>query len=209
VPYAPVLKYFVAGGKSKVLFYGVASVSGQRAAVCSCAVLPLFASIYTRAAGIVPVTAFLYSGPVINVLAIILTSRVLSPPLGIARAVGATVFSIVLQGLLGSGVDQGPALAVLLAGTSPTNSPSVNSCKKVQKDAGQTDSSLLFTEKRGDHGHLPGQRRHVLPETGSGLPDGGRLPAQRRRQFGPRGLPPGTGSGSDCLPRPTIPGPAF
>jgi len=98
VSQAAVLKYFGAGA-NKVLSYGVASVSGSVLAVCSCTVLPLFAGIYTRGAGIGPATAFLYSGPAINVLAIILTARVLGLPLGIARAAGAVVFSIVI-GLL-------------------------------------------------------------------------------------------------------------
>ena len=93
-----VLKYFGAGA-NKVLSYGVASVSGSVLAVCSCTVLPLFAGIYTRGAGIGPATAFLYSGPAINVLAIILTARVLGFEMGLARAVGAVVFSIII-GLL-------------------------------------------------------------------------------------------------------------
>jgi uncharacterized membrane protein YraQ (UPF0718 family) len=77
----------------------VASVSGTILAVCSCTVLPLFAGIYTRGAGIGPATAFLYSGPAINVLAIILTARVLGLQLGAGRAIGAVVFSVVI-GLL-------------------------------------------------------------------------------------------------------------
>ena len=93
-----VLKYFGAGA-NKVLSYGVASVSGSVLAVCSCTVLPLFAGIYTRGAGIGPATAFLYSGPAINVLAIILTARVLGFEMGLARAIGAVVFSIII-GLL-------------------------------------------------------------------------------------------------------------
>jgi len=93
-----VLKYLGAKA-SKVLAYGVASISGTILAVCSCTVLPLFAGIYTRGAGIGPATAFLYSGPAINVLAIILTARVLGWELGVGRAVGAVVFSVVV-GLL-------------------------------------------------------------------------------------------------------------
>ncbi|MHC4295247.1 MAG: permease, partial [Planctomycetota bacterium] len=81
---------------NKLLAYGVASVSGSILAVCSCTVLPLFAGIYRMGAGIGPATAFLYSGPAINVLAIILTARVLGAKLGIARAVGAIVFSVVI-----------------------------------------------------------------------------------------------------------------
>ncbi len=83
----------------KVGAYPVAAVSGTILAVCSCTVLPLFASIHKRGAGLGPATAFLYSGPAINVLAIILTARVLGTELGIARAVGAIVFAVVI-GLL-------------------------------------------------------------------------------------------------------------
>jgi uncharacterized membrane protein YraQ (UPF0718 family) len=81
---------------NKLLAYGVASVSGTILAVCSCTVLPLFAGIYTRGAGIGPATTFLYSGPAINVLAIILTAKVLGAKIGLARAVGAVVFSVVI-----------------------------------------------------------------------------------------------------------------
>ncbi len=92
---AAVMKYFGAQAR-KILSYSVASVSGTILAVCSCTVLPLFAGIYKRGAGIGPATAFLYSGPAINVLAIILTARVLGPELGIARAVGAIIFSVII-----------------------------------------------------------------------------------------------------------------
>lgn len=98
VSQAAVLKYFGAAAK-KMLSYSVASVSGTVLAVCSCTVLPLFAGIYTRGAGIGPATAFLYSGPAINVLAIILTARVLGWELGLARAIGAVLFAI-FTGLL-------------------------------------------------------------------------------------------------------------
>ncbi|MBD3277358.1 MAG: hypothetical protein GF388_03575 [Candidatus Aegiribacteria sp.] len=90
-----VMKYLGAGAK-KVVAYAVASVSGSVLAVCSCTVLPLFAGIYKRGAGLGPATAFLYSGPAINVLAIILTARILGLGLGVARAVGAVVFSVVI-----------------------------------------------------------------------------------------------------------------
>jgi uncharacterized protein len=93
-----VMKYLGARA-NKGLAYGVASVSGSVLAVCSCTVLPLFAGICRMGAGLGPACAFLYSGPAINVLAIILTARVLGPSLGIARAVGAVVFSIII-GLL-------------------------------------------------------------------------------------------------------------
>ena len=95
---AAVLKYFGAGA-NRFLSYTVASVSGSVLAVCSCTVLPLFAGIYSRGAGIGPAVAFLYSGPAINVLAIILTARVLGWKLGLARAIAAVVFAII-TGLL-------------------------------------------------------------------------------------------------------------
>ncbi len=90
-----VIKYLGAGA-NKFVAYGVASVSGTVLAVCSCTVLPLFAGINKRGAGLGPATTFLYSGPAINVLAIVLTARVLGLELGLARAVGAIVFSIVI-----------------------------------------------------------------------------------------------------------------
>jgi len=98
VSQASVLKYFGATA-NKILSYSVASVSGTVLAVCSCTVLPLFAGIYMRGAGIGPATAFLYSGPAINVLAIVLTARILGWQLGLARAVGAVLFAVIV-GLL-------------------------------------------------------------------------------------------------------------
>ncbi len=80
----------------KPLAYGVASVSGTILAVCSCTVLPLFKGIYRKGAGIGPAVAFLYSGPAINILAIVLTAKVLGLQLGVARAAGAIVFSILI-----------------------------------------------------------------------------------------------------------------
>jgi uncharacterized protein len=92
---ASVLKYF--GAKAnKILSYGVASVSGTILAVCSCTVLPLFSGIYKRGAGLGPAIAFLYSGPAINVLAIVLTARILGLEMGVARVVGAIIFAIVI-----------------------------------------------------------------------------------------------------------------
>jgi hypothetical protein len=92
---ASVMRYL--GPKAnKAMAYGVASVSGTILAVCSCTVLPLFGGIWMRGAGLGPATAFLYSGPAINVLAIVMTARILGLELGAARAVGAVVFSVVV-----------------------------------------------------------------------------------------------------------------
>jgi uncharacterized membrane protein YraQ (UPF0718 family) len=95
VSQASVMKY-LSTGANKVIAYGVASVSGSILAVCSCTVLPLFAGIYKMGAGLGPATTFLYSGPAINVLAIILTARVLGMEIGVARAAGAVLFGIVI-----------------------------------------------------------------------------------------------------------------
>lgn len=93
-----VMKYL--GAKAnKVLAYGVASISGGILAVCSCTILPLFAGIHRMGAGLGPASTFLYSGPAINIMAIVLTAKVLGIELGIARAVGAILFSIII-GLL-------------------------------------------------------------------------------------------------------------
>ncbi|HBI27740.1 MAG: permease [Syntrophaceticus sp.] len=93
-----VIKYF--GGEAKQwVAYLVGSVSGAVLAVCSCTVLPLFGGIYKRGAGLGPAIAFLYSGPAINILAIVFTARVLGWELGIARVVGAVIFALVI-GLL-------------------------------------------------------------------------------------------------------------
>ncbi len=84
----------------KIVAYGVASVSGTILAVCSCTVLPIFKGIYKKGAGIGPAVSFLYSGPAINILAIVLTAKVLGLQLGLARAVGAVVFSVVIGFLM-------------------------------------------------------------------------------------------------------------
>jgi len=99
VSQSAVIKYFGAGTQ-KWISYLVASVSGTILAVCSCTILPLFSGIHKRGAGLGPAITFLYSGPAINILAIILTARILGFELGIARVVGAVVFSIVIGGLM-------------------------------------------------------------------------------------------------------------
>ncbi|MBE0477498.1 permease [Candidatus Aerophobetes bacterium] len=90
-----ILKYF-GPSANKFLSYAIASVAGTVLAVCSCTILPLFSGIYTMGAGIGPATTFLYSGPAINLLAIIYSARLLGIELGIARAIGAVGFSIII-----------------------------------------------------------------------------------------------------------------
>lgn len=90
-----VIKYF--GAKAKIwMAYTVAAVSGTILAVCSCTILPLFSSIHKRGAGLGPAIAFLYSGPAINILAIILTARILGFEMGMARFIGAVTFSVLI-----------------------------------------------------------------------------------------------------------------
>jgi len=95
VSQASVIKYFGAQAK-KWVAYTVAAVSGTILAVCSCTILPLFSSIHKRGAGLGPAIAFLYSGPAINILAIILTARILGFEMGLARTIGAVLFSVVI-----------------------------------------------------------------------------------------------------------------
>lgn len=95
VSQASIIKYFGAKAK-KWVAYTVAAVSGTILAVCSCTVLPLFSSIHKRGAGLGPAIAFLYSGPAINILAIILTARILGLEMGVARTVGAVSFSVLI-----------------------------------------------------------------------------------------------------------------
>jgi uncharacterized membrane protein YraQ (UPF0718 family) len=90
-----ILKY-LATRANKFLSYSIAAVSGSVLSVCSCTILPLFGSIYKRGAGIGPATALLYSGPAINVLAIVMTARILGLKLGVARAIFAILFSVII-----------------------------------------------------------------------------------------------------------------
>ncbi|HQO08731.1 MAG TPA: permease [Clostridiales bacterium] len=95
VSQAAVMKYLGANAK-RITAYSVAAVSGTILAVCSCTILPLFSGIYKRGAGLGPASAFLYSGPAINILAIVMTARILGMEMGIARAVGAISFSVII-----------------------------------------------------------------------------------------------------------------
>jgi len=90
-----VLKYF-GPHANKFLAYSVASISGAILAVCSCTVLPLFAGIHRKGAGLGPAIAFLYSGPAINILAVVYTARLLGFNIGLARAIGAVSFAAII-----------------------------------------------------------------------------------------------------------------
>lgn len=92
---ASVMKY-LGPDANRFMAYTVASVAGIVLAVCSCSVLPMFAGIYTMGAGLGPASAFLYSGPAINVMAVFLSARVLGFDIGLARVIGAVGFSFVI-----------------------------------------------------------------------------------------------------------------
>jgi hypothetical protein len=128
-----VLRYLGASAPRPVA-YGVASVSGSVLAVCSCTVLPLFAGIYRRGAGLGPATAFLYSGPAINVLAVILTARVLGMRLGTARALGAVGFAFVV-GLLMAALLRGEERQRARGGPDPFAAASGGTVRRPGQDA--------------------------------------------------------------------------
>ncbi len=120
-----VLKYFGVNAK-KWLAYSVAAVSGTILAVCSCTILPLFSGIHKRGAGLGPAIAFLYSGPAINILAIILTANILGFEMGVARVVGAVIFSVVIgisMSLIYSREEQDKALEQMNVITPPETRP--------------------------------------------------------------------------------------
>jgi uncharacterized membrane protein YraQ (UPF0718 family) len=140
-----VMRYLGASAPRPVA-YGVASVSGSILAVCSCTVLPLFAGIYRRGAGLGPATAFLYSGPAINVLAMILTARVLGLELGIARATGAVGFAFVV-GLLMAALFRREEAERQRDGADPFAAAAIDSGRRPWQDAlflGTMIAALVF-----------------------------------------------------------------
>ena len=134
-----VMKYLGSTAKRPVA-YGVASVSGGILAVCSCTVLPLFGSIYRRGAGLGPASAFLYSGPAINILAMILTARVLGLELGVARIVGAVVFAVVI-GLLMAAIFRRQEAARATTGPDPFAAAGATASGRTR--AGWQDAAFL------------------------------------------------------------------
>ncbi len=126
---------------SRPLAYGVASVSGFVLAVCSCSVMPMFAGIYSMGAGLGPGCAFLYSGPAINVMAVFLSARVLGADLGVARALGAIIFAVVI-GLLMAGIfrrDERKRTQVAMQMPEPARSP-----RPLWKTASYFAAMILF-----------------------------------------------------------------
>jgi len=134
------------GPKSpKLLAYGVGSVSGTILAVCSCTVLPLFAGIWRMGAGLGPAVAFLYSGPAISALAIILTARVLGPELGMARALGAIVFAVVIGLMMGWLFRKEEADKVRAAALMPDPGPAPRPLWKTTSWIGLMVAVLIFS----------------------------------------------------------------
>lgn len=130
---------------SKPLAYGVGSVSGTVLAVCSCTVLPLFAGIWRMGAGLGPAVAFLYSGPAISALAIILTARILGFELGVARAVGAIVFAIVIGAIMAWVFRKEEAAKVRTAAQMPDPGPAPRPLWKTTTWIGLMVAVLIFS----------------------------------------------------------------
>ncbi len=130
---------------SKPLAYGVGSVSGTVLAVCSCTVLPLFAGIWRMGAGLGPAVAFLYSGPAISALAIVLTPRILGFELGLARAVGAIVFAIVIGAIIAWMFRKEEAAKVQAAAQMPDSGPPPRPLWKTTTWIGLMVSVLIFS----------------------------------------------------------------
>ena len=117
-----VLKYFGVDAP-KWLCYSVAATSGTILAVCSCTILPMFAGIEKRGAGIGPATAFLFSGPAINLMAIILTARVLGLDLGMARAVAAVSMAVIIGLIMAAVFEKPDRNCKTTSGPMPANQP--------------------------------------------------------------------------------------
>lgn len=83
----------------RIISYPLASLSGGVLAVCSCTVLPLFAGIFKRGAGLGPAIAFVFTGPAINVTAIFLTASVLGWQFAAFR-LGAAMLIAIVAGLV-------------------------------------------------------------------------------------------------------------
>ena len=135
-----IVRYFGASAK-RWLSYSIASVSGTILAVCSCTVLPMFAGLYKRGAGIGPATAFLYSGPAINVLAIVLTARVLGLDIGAARAFFAVATSIVVGLAMAAIFERGVGAA---AGSARTSLPAAAGWRRAEDKSKPAWVTLTF-----------------------------------------------------------------
>ena len=153
-------------GANKVVAYGIASISGTILAVCSCTVLPLFGGLYKRGAGLGPAIAFLYSGPAINILAIVLTAKVLGFELGAARAIGAVSFSVII------GLRHGDPLSPRRAGTQRLG--------RRRRD-GAAGGWLRLSDRRGRRLVRADDHLSRLRQLGEGGPAGQRLLARRLR----------------------------
>ncbi len=139
-----VLKYFGAGAP-KWLCYSVAATSGTILAVCSCTILPMFAGIERKGAGIGPATAFLFSGPAINLLAIVLTARVLGLDIGIARAVAAVSMSVIIGLIMAAIFERNPPKCEVKPGedTAVTTNP-LQTAEDSAESGGLKHKSILL-----------------------------------------------------------------
>ncbi len=81
--------------------YPVASAAGLLIAVCSCTILPLFAGIWKKGAGLGPAVTFLFTGPAVNVLAILYTGSLIGWDIAAARGILAVIFGMLIGLLMG------------------------------------------------------------------------------------------------------------
>src|SRR5512139_1794940 len=85
---------FLGRNTPKFISYPAAAAAGSLLAVCSCTIVPLFAGIYKKGAGIGPAITFLFFAPAANILALIYTGGVIGADLAIARLVLSLAFGI-------------------------------------------------------------------------------------------------------------------
>ncbi len=114
MPQAVVTRYL--GPKTpKYISYPASAIGGFILAVCSCTILPLFAGIWKRGAGLGPAITFLFVGPAVNILAISYTGAVIGMDIAVARIVLAITFGIVI-GMIMAALFRQPETAPSAAG---------------------------------------------------------------------------------------------
>ncbi len=93
IPKASVTR-FLGRSAPKIVSYPAAALAGSLLAVCSCTIVPLFAGIYKKGAGLGPAITFLFFAPAANILALVYTGGVIGVDLAVARLTLSLVFGI-------------------------------------------------------------------------------------------------------------------
>jgi hypothetical protein len=99
IPKEAITKY-LGRDAPKWLSYPMSALGGFVLAVCSCTIMPLFASIYKKGAGLGPAITFLFVGPAVNILAITLTGATIGMDIAVARVILSVVFGIAIGMLM-------------------------------------------------------------------------------------------------------------